>query len=100
MRSLACFLGAAGLHFAVSVAGSVLALRAAFDTQVSFWTAPGVATLVSVSEVLLAPLILVRVIVPAGWQGGYAEIATVSVLFGAVTVGLLDLWRALRPPGS
>lgn len=96
MRSLAWFLGVASLHFVFSVAGTVLALRAAFDTQAGFWAAPGAATLAYLSEILLAPLVFVRVIVPAEWRGGYAEIATVSVLFGAVAVGLLHLSRALR----
>lgn len=96
MRSLAWFLGIASLHFVLSVAGSVLALRAAFDTQVGFWAAPGAATLAYLSAILLAPLELVRVILPAEWRGGYAEIATVSILFGAVAVGILHLSRALR----
>lgn len=79
-----------------SVAGAMLALRAAFDTQAGFWAAPGAVTLAYLSEVLLAPLVFARVIVPAEWRDGYAEIATVSVLFGAVAVGLLHLSRALR----
>jgi len=76
MRSLAWFLGIAGLHFVLSVAGTVLALRAALDTQAGFWAAPGMATLAYVSEVLLSPLYLLRAVLPAEWRGGYAELAT------------------------
>lgn len=96
MRSLIWFFGVASLHFVLSVAGAVLALRAAFDTQVSVWAAPGTAALAYLSQILLAPLVFVRVILPAEWQGGYAEIASASVLFGAVAVALLHLSRALR----
>lgn len=100
MRLLAWFLGVASLHFVLSVAGTVLALRAAFDTQAGFWAAPGEATLAYLSEILLAPLVFVRLIIPAGWRGGYAEIATVSVLFGAMAVGLVHLYRAYRMRGG
>jgi len=96
MRSLAWFLGIAGLHFVLSVAGTVLALRAAFDTQAGFWAAPGTATLAYLSEVLLSPLYLLRAILPAEWRGGYAEIATVSILFGALAVGIVHTNRGLR----
>jgi hypothetical protein len=96
MRSIAWFFGIASLHFVLSVAGTVLALRAAFDTQASFWAAPGAATLAYLSALLLAPLDLVRIILPAVWRDGYTEIAIVSVIFGAAAVGLLHLIRALR----
>jgi pheromone shutdown protein TraB len=96
MRSLAWFLGVAALHFALSAAGAILGLRAAFDTQVSFWAAPVAASLSYLSGVLMAPLAFVRPMLPAGWRDGYAEIAVVSVLFGAAAVALLHLGRALR----
>ena len=44
---------------------------------------------------LLGPLPL-RIVMPADLQGGYAEIATVSALFGAVAVGICRL-RLVRP---
>jgi hypothetical protein len=101
MRSLVCFLGIAFLHFILSMAGLVLALRAGFAVQggqlwAGFLKEPIAVTLAYLSEALLAPLGLIRFILPTGWCGGYAEIMVVSILFGAVAVGILHLSRAFR----
>lgn len=95
-RPLAWFLAISGVHFLVSVVGTIVSLRAAFDTQASFWAAPGAAVLADVSAILLAPLEHMRPVLPAAWRGSYAEIAAVSALFGGVTVGLLHLSRLFR----
>jgi hypothetical protein len=50
-----------------------------------------------VYAILLTSLGLLQGILPGEWRGGYAEIATVSILFGAVGVGSLYMSRALRP---
>lgn len=101
MRSLALFLAVAVLHFALSTVGLVLSIRAAFDTQVSFWASPGTATLAWLAGVLLSPLDYLQKLLPEGWRSGpgfpgWHEIATVSVFFGATAVVLLHLSRALR----
>ncbi|MEW5976666.1 MAG: hypothetical protein AB1898_12760 [Acidobacteriota bacterium] len=90
-RLLLWFISAAGLHFALSVAGTILALRAAFDVKRGFWSAPGAVTLAYLSEILLFPLALVRMVIPVGWQGGYAEVAMVSLLFGCGVAAILHL---------
>jgi hypothetical protein len=66
----------------------------AFDAQSPGGPNPLDVTLVRVAEVLLAPLTLANRIVP-GLQtpGGHLEIAATSVLFGAVAVAVLWLWR-------
>lgn len=96
MRMLGLFLLVAVLHFALSVAGVLAALPAAFDTQAGFWAAPGKALLAWTSAVLLAPLDWLQPLMPAHASSGYGEIAVVSVLFGAAAVGLARLHRALR----
>ena len=78
------------LHFAVSVAGAIFALPAAFD---GFAVSPGKTLLAWMAAVLLAPL---------PWLGrdyGYAEIAVLSVLYGFAAVSAVRLvakWRAAR----
>jgi hypothetical protein len=96
MRSLALFLVVAVLHFVLSVAGVVVALPAAFDTQAGFWAAPGTAILAWTSAALLAPLDWIRPLLPESAGSGYSEIALVSVLFGTAAVGIARLWRTLR----
>jgi hypothetical protein len=98
MRMLALFAIVSLLHFVVSVVGIVVTLPAAFDTQAGFWAAPGKALLAWVSAVLLAPLAWVQPVLPEGTSSGYAEIAVVSILFGATAVGLALLWSTARAP--
>lgn len=100
MQSLAIFLVVAVVHFVLSVAGVVVALPAAFDTQAGFWAAPGKATLAWSAAVLLAPLAWIRPLLPEASRYGYAEIALVSVLFGAAAVGVARLRRIVRDPPS
>lgn len=95
MRTVALFSVVAVLHFVLSVVGILFVLPAAFDTQVSFWAAPGEALLAWMSTVLLAPLYWMRPLLPERADLGYSEIAAVSVLFGAGAVSLAHLWRAL-----
>ena len=90
--------GIALLHFVLSVGGTVRALPAAFDTQVSVWHAPLSAAMSALSTILLAPVPIVRPILPAAWRNGYLEIATVSVLVAAVATVLLRIGRrGIRP---
>ena len=95
MRMLALFTIVAVLHFVLSVVGVIVALPAAFDTQAGFWAAPGKALLAWIAGILLAPLAWAQPLLPQPGFG-YAEIAVVSVLFGAAAVGLALLWRAAR----
>jgi hypothetical protein len=88
MRSLALFVAVAVMHFALSVAGVVVALPAAFDMQAGeFWATPGKATLAWLAGILLAPLALARPFLPPGGPG-YVEIGAVSALFGAAAVAI------------
>jgi hypothetical protein len=96
MRTLALFSLVAALHFVLSVTGILVALPAAFDTQAGFWAAPGKAMLAWTSVVLLAPLDWARPLLPSGAGFGFTEIAALSVLFGAVAVGLAHLWRRFK----
>jgi hypothetical protein len=97
MRSLALFLAVAILHFALSVAGILMALPAAFDAQTGFWAAPGKITLVWTAAILLAPLGWIRPLLPEGAEDlSFGMVAGLSVVFGAAAVGLFHLWRALR----
>ncbi len=98
MRSLTVFLTVTALHSVLSVAGAVLSLRAAFDTQVSWRAAPGEAAITWLSAALLAPLAYAQRFLPPHWRSdtGYPEIVAVSAGFGAAAVGLLQLWRAWR----
>ena len=90
MRALAIFASVAILHFALSVAGVIFALPAAFD---GFAVSPGKTVLAWIAGVLLAPL---------PWLGrdfGYTEIAVLSVLYGFAAVSAVRLvatWRAAR----
>lgn len=98
MRSFWLFVTVATLHFVLGVLGTVLSLRAAFDTQVSWRAAPGEAALAWLSALLLAPLALL----PPHWrrETGYVEIAALSVGFGAAAVGLRYVWRRIRATAS
>jgi hypothetical protein len=96
MRSLALFLAVAVLHFTLSVAGILVALPAAFDTQTGFWASPGKALLAWTSAALLAPLAWMRPLVPEPAGAGYLEIALVSALFGLAAVGIAHAWRARK----
>ena len=89
------FAGVALAHFAVAVAGQVLALRVAFDTQSAGGAKPFELVLVRLSELLLAPLELVHRVVP-GVQADYPEIALTSAGFGVAAAGTLMLWRRRR----
>lgn len=100
MRAPGLFLLVAVAHFALSVVGVLVTLPAAFDAQAGFWAAPGKATLAWISAVLLAPLEWLLPLMPARASPGYGEIAVVSVLFGAVAVGVARLWRAFRRRGT
>jgi hypothetical protein len=98
--TLGLFLLVALSHFVVSVAGVLVALPAAFDTQAGFWEAPGKAALAWISAALLAPLDWLQPLWPARSGFGYVDIAVISILFGAAAVGLARLWRAFRGSGT
>lgn len=104
MRLFLWFVAIAAGYFALSATGSVLALRAAFETQGSFWDAPLLASLAHLSSLLLAPLRIVRPLLPASWHGGFGEIAVVSLLVAAAAVALMPvagfLLRRAAPPAS
>lgn len=95
MRTLALFSIVAILHFVLSVAGILMALPAAFETQAGFWAAPGKALLAWTAAVLLAPLAWAQPLLPQRAGFSYAEIAAVSVLFGAAAVALEKLIRSV-----
>lgn len=98
-RLAALFLAVAALHFVLSVAGIVMALPAAFDTQAGgFWAAPGEAALAAIAGGLLAPLAWLQPLLPERAGFSYGEIAAVSALFGAAAVGLALLWRLAAGP--
>lgn len=99
MRTLAVFLLVTILHFVVSVAGIVVALPAAFETQAGFWAAPGEAVLAWTSGVLLAPLAWVQPLLPKHASFGFGEIFAVSILFGIAAVGLDRFWRLYSGTG-
>jgi hypothetical protein len=91
-RALVVFLAVAIVHFALSIAGFLLVLPAAFETQgVGFWAAPGKMTLVAIASVLLAPVAWI-------WGSAYEfpHVAAVSALFGAAAVLLMRLWADAR----
>lgn len=96
MRSLVCFVVGALGHFALSTLGIVFGLRAAFETQGSFWDAPLLAGIAYLSAALLAPLGLLRFVLPASWRGGFGEIVILSLLVGAAAVGLMHAVRLVR----
>ena len=96
MRTFAVFSIVALLHFALSIAGILVALPAAFDTQTGFWAAPGKALLAWTAAVLLAPLDWLSPLLPQRAGFGYVEVAVVSVLFGAAVAAVDRAWRALR----
>ena len=75
MKPAAVFGIVALLHFVLSVAGTVLALRAAFDAK------PVEVILTWTAAVLLSPLSLL-----SRGDFGYLEIVAVSVLFGLAAV--------------
>lgn len=94
---LAVFVGVAALHFVLSVAGQVLALRVAFDSQ------PGGApklletAVVRLAELLLSPLIVIPHVVPGlSTPSGYLETAVTSASFGIAAAGML--WLRRRRP--
>ena len=87
-------------HFLLSVVGQALALRVAFDTAPGGTARPLDVGLVRAAEILLAPLLVIRWVMP-GVPVDYPEIAATSVAFGAAAVGALWLaqrWRRLREP--
>jgi len=96
IRSLVVFLIVALLHFALSVAGILFALPAAFDGQAGFWSAPGKIMLVWLTAIPLAPLAWVQPLFPNQAGFGYGEIGVVSVAFGLAAVALYHFWRAMR----
>ena len=100
MRFLVWFLAIAAGHFVLSAAGSVLALRAAFEAQGGFWDAPLLASLAHLAALLLAPLRIVRPLLPPSWHGGFGEIAAVSVFIAAAAVALMHAARKLRRRGN
>jgi hypothetical protein len=93
-RSPVLFCVVAAVHFVLSVAGTVLALPAAFALQQGFWTAPVKIALAWTAGILLSPLMLV----PVRGDFGYLEIGAVSVLFGLAAVALAHIVRRLRSP--
>ena len=97
VTAVALFAGVALVHFFLSFFGLALALRVAFDAQSPGGPTPLDVALVRVAAILLAPLSLANRVVP-GLQtpGGHLEIAATSVLFGAVAVAVLWLWRRRR----
>jgi hypothetical protein len=91
-RAILVFSLVAVLHFALSIAGFLLVLPAAFETQgVGFWAAPGKMTLIAIASLLLAPAAWI-------WGSGYEipHVAAVSALFGAAAVLLTRLWAGAR----
>lgn len=94
VTAVAVLTGIAVVDFLLSVFGLALALRVAFDTQSPGGPKSLDVALVRVAEILLSPLRLANRVVP-GLQTptGHLEIAATSVLFGAVAVTILWLWR-------
>jgi hypothetical protein len=96
LRALVLFFAVAIAHFALSVAGLLLVLPAAFEAQgAGFWAAPGKVTLVWVSSALLAPVAWLR-----GPDFGFLDIAAASALAGAAAVAIARPWRAKVKIGS
>ena len=85
-------------HFVLSVMGQAVALRVAFDTAPGGTGRPLDVSVVRAAEILLAPLLLIRWLIP-NHSVDYPEIAATSVGFGAAAVGALWLaqrWRHRR----
>jgi hypothetical protein len=97
LAPVALFAGVSLGHFVLSVAGQVLALRVAFDSQPGGTPRPLEVVVVRLAEILLAPLALAeRVTRGLSTSRGYLEIAATSVGFGVAAVGALWLWRRGR----
>ena len=91
------FVGVAALHFVLSVAGQVLALRVAFDSQPGGTPRLLEAAVVRLAELLLAPLIVIQHVAPRlSTPSGYLATAVTSASFGMAAAGLL--WLLRRPP--
>ena len=94
---LAVFVGVAALHFVLSVAGQVLALRVAFDSQPGGTPKPLETAVVRLAELLLAPLIVIQHVAPGlSTPSGYLETAVTSASFGIAATGML--WLVRRRP--
>ena len=96
LATLAVFVVVAALHFVLSVAGQVLALRVAFDSQPGGTPRPLEAAVVRLAELLLAPLIVIQHVAPRlSTPSGYLETAVTSASFGVAAAGML--WLLRRP---
>ena len=88
------FVGVTALHFVLSVAGQVLALRVAFDSQPPGTPRPLEAAIVRLAELLLAPLNVIQHVAPGlSTPSGYLETAVTSASFGIAAAGMLWLLR-------
>jgi hypothetical protein len=96
IRSLSVLLIVALLHFALSIAGFLFVLPAAFDAQAGIWEATGKIILVWLAAIPLAPLAWVQPFSPTQTGFGYGEIVVVSVAFGLAAVAQFHVWRAVR----
>jgi hypothetical protein len=100
MAAVMLFAVVVAAHFIVSVVGQVLALRVAFDTAPGGTARPLEVVVVRAAEILLAPLLVIRWVMPSV-SVDYPEIAATSVAFGAAAVAALWLaqrWRRPRQP--
>jgi len=78
----------------LSVAGQVLALRVAFDSQPGGTPRLLEAAVVRLAELLLAPLIVIQHVAPRlSTPSGYLETAVTSASFGIAAAGMLWLLR-------
>jgi len=97
LATLAVFVVVAALHFVLSVAGQVLALRVAFDSQPGGTPKPLETAVVRLAELLLAPLIVIQNVAPRlSTPSGYLETAVTSASFGIAATGML--WLVRRRP--
>ena len=88
LATLAVFVVVAALHFVLSVAGQVLALRVAFDSQPGGTPKPLETAVVRLAELLLAPLIVIQNVAPRlSTPSVYLETAVTS------SVGALSFVR-------
>jgi hypothetical protein len=88
------FVGVAALHFVLSVAGQVLALRVAFDSRPGGAPKPFETAVVRLAELLLTPLNVIQHAAPGlSTPSGYLETAVTSASFGIAAAGMLWLLR-------
>ena len=85
LRAIVVFSVVAILHFALSIAGFLLVLPAAFEPT------PFRSLMVWIASVLLAPVVWIF-----GSDFEFPHVAAVSVLFGAAAVLLMRLWAGAR----